>query len=1036
MSNSIQLKFNFNSEIPSNGGPNQYENLAPGNKVLNNLTERLKNSLRAERFETYEATFKAIVDLIGYIDFKEYEFSLNEKTIGKILDDLLTKINSLAFKLKDGSFPIEEIYTPGIIRNYVTRNWKDESVVHLLNHLAPGRINYCPEFDIIQINDRTIKMSGGKTITNKGITSYFSNSLFEFTLDVPTTAKNVEFDEINNIYEKLDFNLIRFKLDGTNFIGRIPFYKNRFGIPFKLPVKRGGMGNSKSFLFISETDIQVSIPDTILEIVYDSPDSNEFYIKIPAIAIDPILNSLIVDSELPLYGYWVYSQWRIDTIAGNTIGELKLFKGNPEEENPVIEDGHEIFYQILVSSWKEKSSDILDSELWSITSNILPANLLKKNKENYIGDIFDKRKYFDNFKVLKETLFELSQGKVYNKEKLLITNNEKIIKSSELETEFGKPLIIKNPSVLDFSKWKKEITSTWTSFQYPGNLLEQQNILENNFIFSGLSFKLGKFNGTTWEEVISLSGSCYLEYELYEEGNLILHGKTTNPQASIPEELLFYNKKIIKFNKNSDYLIQVRMVNSISPDRYFIFSESEQNLKNVILPSIYTGSGYYSELNYIDNHGNFNNFGLAEDTVTFALKSTEDYHAFSESFIYKEDIIGTIWLEHNYVSSEKSTKTININSEIFKWVNITLELIDYTNSLYKFKVSRKILIPERLSDIDLNSSLSLVNISIVNGFIYLQICIDINVNTVTNIQQTLICNAVLNISDPELVVSYKILNDEREYPITYNKFEIFKSVKNRYIISADNNGTLLNLINTESNNVNEKQIVVNFDRMLNIKGYFEEIKNGSIYNNHICFNLTFENSEYSNIYGYNTLTGLEIKFLKLIDGNEKKIAQPNYSNLKEIFNIRIGSVVELVYAKIVNNTLVLLHYITGTLWVTEVEIDNGFTISKEYTLTTNFTKDIITKFYADENSIICVGKTGTQIAGFIYNNENYSNFVFGTVQQELNLKVNFNSILIENKGSTREVYLYKINREFGLELNELYPRVKDEVLYLGDYTNV
>jgi len=116
---SIDLNFNFDTEVPGPGDPNQYRNLAPGASI--SAAERLRNALRAERFEVYEETFAAISDLIGTLNFNPFTLAEADKDIGNMITDILRRIDTANERISTGGFPIRELYGRSVFRSYANQ---------------------------------------------------------------------------------------------------------------------------------------------------------------------------------------------------------------------------------------------------------------------------------------------------------------------------------------------------------------------------------------------------------------------------------------------------------------------------------------------------------------------------------------------------------------------------------------------------------------------------------------------------------------------------------------------------------------------------------------------------------------------------------------------------------------------------------------------------------------------------------------------------------------------------------------------------
>ncbi|RLC78570.1 MAG: hypothetical protein DRI61_09700, partial [Chloroflexi bacterium] len=243
----VELRFDFDSNTPKAGDPNQYQNLAPGNRLSQN--ERLRNSLRAERFEEYERTMGNIAQLIGEIDFSEMVLSEEDQTIGGAFLDVIDKIDRTNDRISAGSFPTREIFGQSVFRSFWNQTPESIAVIQSDNNMVPGTINFNPEFEIVKIYDRTITMLGGKILTGRSVINVPTlASRYSITIDPPEVIKNVDFDDSLAVYPKSARNEIEltYNMSSGRFEGNIPVQKSATGSPHNLPIEPGRIVGSEA----------------------------------------------------------------------------------------------------------------------------------------------------------------------------------------------------------------------------------------------------------------------------------------------------------------------------------------------------------------------------------------------------------------------------------------------------------------------------------------------------------------------------------------------------------------------------------------------------------------------------------------------------------------------------------------------------------------------------------------------------------------------------------------------------------------------
>ncbi len=341
----IDLLFDFRNEIPQQGSNNVYKQLAPGAKVQKQ--EGLMQSLRAERFSEYERVFRELVQLIGPINFNEYNFDEKDKTIGNILTTLLARNINLTEKIQNGStFPIKEIIGIGILRSFSNEVNNSSSLMDYAIDSITGEINFNPEFEIQELLERRIELLGGKVVFNNNIIDFNKFQLEQKTnyvvdLIPPKISKNVNFNVATSTFPQEQINRLIFKWNPSelNFQARIPIVKASNGQPYRWPLETetfvNGVENSSFQLTWNDngTERLLSGTNSQISLSYENSETDKPVIKLsPVVLINANPDPLASDNskELEIYIYYYYNSWRIDTIVANSVGNIELINGIQE----------------------------------------------------------------------------------------------------------------------------------------------------------------------------------------------------------------------------------------------------------------------------------------------------------------------------------------------------------------------------------------------------------------------------------------------------------------------------------------------------------------------------------------------------------------------------------------------------------------------------------------------------------------------------------------------------------------------------------
>lgn len=675
-SKKIELKFNFNNPTPQIGDPNKYKNLAPGVSLA--TSERLKNSMRAERFEVYEDTFKQIADLIGTVRFDEFNLATKDQNIGKTIESLLLKISQTNERIDSGSFPIDEIAGRSVMRSYGLQIPLSPAIVDVTAEV-PAAFDFNPEFEIVEIQGRTIRMFGGKTITSKAVANAsIVGDVFELQVAAPVLKKNVDFDVTQNIYPKSVWNLIELKWDaGTGtFIGKIPVRRSSNGLPYNLPIEPGqfqGLGSDtldvQVVWYDSTTDRLLSDSSTDpsnrdISVVYPT-NSDELYLKVkPSVFLnanpDPVASD--TSKKLSAYIFYYLPTWRYDYIVATPDGGLTIAQGNDLSENTDFSEVEGTFlYQILVSCWDELSANLTNSEDWFLKSELKPISHLSVQKQ-YVTDPIQKI-----FNVYPKNITRRNNWKTA-KNSYLLPKKSKIatergvpITKSQIATEFGitPPIKNQNDNVVGSKHRVYLIADDWVEIDYPGLSDIIGADFDRGFTFEGVSFLLYKADSLDNETKLSeLSSPMDLEYQILEEGNIVFHAKTHYPQSGVAETVVVHSTTPIKLASSNTYVLKVKINNGIAGETYFIKGETENEIGGSIQVHMFQGLGLRastSQFQRLTEDGATGESGILSLGAAFDLTNSLVGSLSQYSYAFSVDErVGCVSFSHDTLNTDAS----------------------------------------------------------------------------------------------------------------------------------------------------------------------------------------------------------------------------------------------------------------------------------------------------------------------------------------------------------------------------------------------
>lgn len=605
----IDLLFNFGSEVPGPGDPNEYRNLAPGAKPA--LAEQLKNSLRAERFTTYEKTFKQISDLFGSIEFKDFNLASKDQNVGGVVEALRSGLAQANDRIDSGSFPVREVFGTGVFRSYEDLSPESTAIAHYEPKLSPGEVEANPEFEIIKIKDHTITLVGGKALTPTSVASYpTENAEYDIDVAAPNILKNTEFDSALNVYPKEAHNRVKLTWDGSGFVGKIPVIRASNGLPIRLPIEPGqfsGTGNDKLDIAVlwEETadrvlsDSSTNPADRDIKILYNNDRSEEIYIKIkPSVFLAANSDPGASDSSktLTIYVYYYYAAWRVDAIEVSTTN-ISITSGKDETEISSADPlKNTILYEVLVSCWDEDATKLRSSANWTLISDIQPyyPNGSRTDQGFYRTNIIDKRVFVNGNRTAKADWKNRLRNKLIPRNSSIANAKGRVVRAEQLRTDYGDFLIVKNKAGANINTGYRLnlVKDTFVEIKCPPDLFDSNFDSTKPFLVGGVSFLLCKQpNVGSVEEVKELADPLFLEYQVLDEGNLILQGKTRYPQAGLPESVSFYEARPISVISSANLTLKVKIANSNSSDTYFICGEDANQIGRSISFTRYSGLG-------------------------------------------------------------------------------------------------------------------------------------------------------------------------------------------------------------------------------------------------------------------------------------------------------------------------------------------------------------------------------------------------------------------------------------------------------------
>jgi hypothetical protein len=673
-SKKVELKFNFNNPTPQIGDPNKYTNLAPGVSLA--TSERLKNSMRAERFEVYEDTFKQIADLIGTVRFDEFNLATKDQNIGKTIESLLLKISQTNERIDSGSFPIDEIAGRSVMRSYGLQIPLSPAIIDV-NSDVPGAFDFNPEFEISEIKGRTITMFGGKTITSKAVANAsIVGDVFQLEVAAPVLHKNIEFDITQNIYPKSVWNLVELKWDsGTGtFIGKIPVRRSSNGLPYNLPIEPGqfqGLGSDTLDIqvvwydnttdrLLSDSSTDPSNRDVM--VVYLT-NSDELYLKVkPSVFLNanPDPSASDTSKKLSAYIFYYLPAWRYDYIVATPDGGLTVAQGNDLSENTDFSEVEGTFlYQVLVSCWDELSANLTNSEDWFIKSELKPISHLSVQKQyetdplQRVFNVYPKNiTRRNNWKTTKNSYLIPRKGKIASERGVPITK-------SQISTEFGIAPPIKNPndSIVGSKHRVYLISDEWVDIDYPGLTDLLGTDFERGFTFEGISFLLYKADSLDNEtKLTELSSPMDLEYQVLEEGNIVFHAKTHYPQSGVAETVVVRSTTPIKLSSTNTYVLKVKINNGIVGETYFIKGETENEIGRSIQVHMFQGLGLRgntSQFQRLTADGPTGESGILSSSAAFNLSSSLVGSLSEYSYAFSiDERVGCVSFSHDTLNTD------------------------------------------------------------------------------------------------------------------------------------------------------------------------------------------------------------------------------------------------------------------------------------------------------------------------------------------------------------------------------------------------
>lgn len=1078
----IDLLFDFRNEIPQQGSNNVYKQLAPGAKVQKQ--EGLMQSLRAERFSEYERVFRELVQLIGPINFNEYNFDEKDKTIGNILTTLLARNINLTEKIQNGStFPIKEIIGIGILRSFSNEVNNSSSLMDYAIDSITGEINFNPEFEIQELLERRIELLGGKVVFNNNIIDFNKFQLEQKTnyvvdLIPPKISKNVNFNVATSTFPQEQINRLIFKWNPSelNFQARIPIVKASNGQPYRWPLETetfvNGVENSSFQLTWNDngTERLLSGTNSQISLSYENSETDKPVIKLsPVVLINANPDPLASDNskELEIYIYYYYNSWRIDTIVANSVGNIELINGIQENIWQENDFGFNTIplYTIIASCYDPDINNVIHKNIeWycrgsfpgvhtnrSIPFPKTPGNLIE-----------DRRKYVTKQKAIPSNLENQKTKKLLPTDSKLVTSKGRFINSSEVETAFGKKHIVKSPTISkDLSNYKTYITNEWQDIVYfkpYNNLNDTSNI---NFVFAGISFVLfTKPLSFLEQEIPILPSFVYLEYQIVEDGgDIILHGKTRYPQFSIPEEVISFRKDIYNILNDKLYTIKVRMVNANPDDKYFILGETKNSFGNGLQIITYNGTGIKennNEFEFINSEGSTSGFKSLTNFNSFSTTNINRLNKHSFSFVDNNNIIGN--LSFNHINAN----TIDNN----KYLVIDLDYKDIDDPTYIGKSTQNVSFVNFPGINNTENESVLEQVICIQKGSYIHFAILFSYYTgiaALNINKR---NAILTgIIIPRLgnfCIKSNFIGNIVDYPFSNfgkDKFLVkntaITNIKKDLQISSDNSG-------------NKSIAFLSFENTFNYLDLFV-LGNRNELGGNIRYDITSLNPNAINCLVTSELTGSYssigivkqnysggIVNFKLISFNKKPGAGSELASrelsLTELSNLNIPITVastEDIHLSFIDrkDKIIKLFFIKklSNIWYLDTYV---LSIDEELILSlikmgsielTNFVSSTTPTLTTDGINGFVVGKTiGNEIATWQINGlENKYNYVIGPVNNN-NLEViakdkTITVVAIPDTGNINTLYSYYEPSDLGINYNELLPSIDKptEGIYYG-----
>lgn len=844
----IDLLFNFGSEVPGPGDPNEYHNLAPGAKP--SLGEQLKNSLRAERFTTYEKTFKQIADLLGSIEFKDFNLASKDQNVGGAIEALRSGLAQANDRIDSGSFPVREVFGTGVFRSFEALSPESTAIAHYEPRLSPGEVNANPEFEIIKIKDHTITLVGGKALTPTSIVSYPTENA-EYNIDVvaPNVLKNTEFDPALNVYPKEAHNRIKLTWDGSGFVGKIPVVRASNGLPLRLPIEPGqfaGNGNDKLDIAVvwEETSDRVlsdsssNAFDRDIQILYNNDRSEEIYIKIkPSVFLAANSDPSASDSSktLTVYVYYYYAAWRLDSIEVSATN-IQITSGKDETEISSADPlKNTELYEVLVSCWDEDATKLRNSSNWTLISDIQPyyPNGSRTDNGFYRTNIIDKRVFINGSRTAKADWKNRLRNKLIPRDSTIANAKGRAIREEQLRTDYGDYLIVKNKNGANINTGYRLVLQkdTFVEIKCPPDLFDPNFDSTKPFLIGGVSFLLCKQPSVgSVEEIKELSDPLFLEYQVLDEGNLILQGKTRYPQAGIPESVSFYEGRPISVISSANLTLKVKIANSNSSDTYFICGEDANQIGRSISFTRYSGLGIrnnkrqFELLSYkgssvevpIISSGSFVQDGskvgsASEDSYPFFNGSDQDGYT-----------VGNVSFTH-------SSANFDVNGDKYLVMNLGVGLPG--DPSYQLKTQQNLSLAG-VADLNSSSNISYIIESKCvekGGLIHFAVLMGYNNGTLSESTET--CVIVVGSIVPRVakpVVVYKTIGSINSYSSQYGLTTFLVRSSNFYTtfgkqldLDADDEGnTIVAFLGKKSGTSVNTLDVFSLDRAKNLRGTY------------------------------------------------------------------------------------------------------------------------------------------------------------------------------------------------------------------------